>query len=187
MISSFGRIASLNKEITYKNRSKTRKVKPFLKKPSIRKDKYCNIYLEYNSQIKRFYVHRLVALHFLPNPHNYPYIDHIDTNPLNNNINNLKWCTPSMNSYNPITSVKNSLSHRSKPNVRSKPIVQIKDGKVINTFDYILLAEQEGHKSYGICHCLKDNKRTYHGYKWMYLSDYEALNKSKNESPDAEN
>ena len=52
----------------------------------------------------------------------------------------------------------------------------------IEEMKHILLAETEGHKSYGICHCLKDRNRTYHGYKWMYLSDYETLiNKSKND------
>lgn len=49
------------------------------------------------------YVHRLVAELFVPNPDNKPEIDHIDTNKLNNNANNLHWVTRKENLNNPIT------------------------------------------------------------------------------------
>lgn len=49
------------------------------------------------------YVHRLVAEAFLPNPDNLPEVDHIDTNGLNNNVNNLRWCDRLENINNPIT------------------------------------------------------------------------------------
>jgi hypothetical protein len=51
----------------------------------------------------RFYVHQLVAKHFLPNPDNLPEVDHIDTNPANNNVNNLRWVSHSENMKNKIT------------------------------------------------------------------------------------
>lgn len=38
-------------------------------------------------------IHRLVAEAFIPNPNNYPCINHKDENPSNNNIDNLEWCT----------------------------------------------------------------------------------------------
>ena len=42
---------------------------------------------------KLFTVHRLVALHFVPNPNNYPIVNHKDENKLNNKADNLEWCT----------------------------------------------------------------------------------------------
>ena len=48
---------------------------------------------------KRKYVrvHRVIAETLVPNPNNLPMINHIDGNKLNNDPNNLEWCT---NSYN---------------------------------------------------------------------------------------
>ena len=42
---------------------------------------------------KTLYIHRLVAKTFIPNPNNYEIVNHIDENPLNNNVDNLEWCT----------------------------------------------------------------------------------------------
>ena len=42
-------------------------------------------------------LNRLVAQCFLPNPENLPQVHHKDNNKLNNDVNNLKWCTASFN------------------------------------------------------------------------------------------
>lgn len=53
-----------------------------------------------DGKTKAFYFHRLLASSFIPNENNYPLIDHIDRNKLNNSISNLRWVNHSMNALN---------------------------------------------------------------------------------------
>lgn len=55
------------------------------------------VYLRKDGKAKMFQVHRLVAKAFIPNPKNLPVVHHIDENPQNNSVENLKWCTQKEN------------------------------------------------------------------------------------------
>jgi len=57
-------------------------------------------------------IHRLVALHYIPNPHNYPQVDHIDRNRTNNDVSNLRWVDPSTNSQNTGMRCDNTSGHK---------------------------------------------------------------------------
>ena len=53
--------------------------------------------------IGTFYIHRAVAELFVPNPDNKPYVDHINTDCLDNRAENLRWVTQAENNRNPLT------------------------------------------------------------------------------------
>lgn len=49
---------------------------------------------------KIYFIHRLVACHFIENPHNFPVIDHINQVKDDNSIENLRWCSNATNQRN---------------------------------------------------------------------------------------
>lgn len=61
---------------------------------------YRMVSLSVNKKWVNFSIHRLVAEHFIDNPHNKPNVDHIDRNKLNNHKDNLRWVTQSENGLN---------------------------------------------------------------------------------------
>ena len=81
-----------------------RNAKGEIKKSQTKKGSHTNykeISLWKDGKNKRFLVHRLVASAFLPNPNNYPIINHKDENGTNNCVENLEWCDHKYNAkYN---------------------------------------------------------------------------------------
>ena len=67
------------------------KYKEFRVKPFKNKQGFLQVQLSNKGKRKVFYVHRLVAQYFVPNPENYKYVIHIDGNRENNEASNLKW------------------------------------------------------------------------------------------------
>lgn len=61
-----------------------------------------------------FIIHRAVAELFIPNTENKPFVDHIDTNTLNNRVDNLRWVTAKENRNNPLTLKHSSESQKGK-------------------------------------------------------------------------
>jgi hypothetical protein len=67
---------------------------------------YYQVGLTKNGTQKYFFVHRLLAIVYIPNSNNYPCVNHKDHDRKNNNLNNLEWCTQMYNSQSINTSRK---------------------------------------------------------------------------------
>lgn len=72
------------------------KSKKFLKPFEAHKG-YLKVCLCKGGQSKRYFVHRLVAMTYLPNEDNLPQVNHIDEDRKNNCVSNLEWCTAQYN------------------------------------------------------------------------------------------
>ena len=154
-ISSLGRIKS----------SYSRKI---LNPSSVHGYKYVS--LAKNSTIHKHYIHRLVAKAFVPNPNNYPCIDHINTIRTDNTARNLRWCTYLQNMLNPITNSKRTIS-----------VCKLRNGVLIHIYESMAEAHKDGFSSASIFKCCRGLQSRHKGYEWMYTSDYKSLiNKPKN-------
>lgn len=95
-ISNYGRVKSLIGWNGKQYISRERILAPYTERVN-KNYKRSKVKLLKEGEAKDFKVHRLVAKAFIPNHNNYKMINHIDGNPLNNNANNLEWCTQKEN------------------------------------------------------------------------------------------
>ena len=132
-VSNYGRVKSLPKSYIICNKYVVTAKEKVLKQRKVKG--YKIIELNHKGIARRFPVHVLVAKMFIPNPNNYPEIDHIDTDRANNKFSNLRWCTHSMNMNNPITKEK----IRNIPRIKGKenPLFEGKspDAKAVIQYD----------------------------------------------------
>lgn len=89
-VSNFGRVRSIFSRWG-------KRAYPRIMKGSIDSHGYVQVTISINGERKLMFVHRLVAKAFIPNPLNLEMVNHKDENPLNNNVDNLEWCTRSYN------------------------------------------------------------------------------------------
>lgn len=150
-------------------RSITRVKKGKVLKPLKRQHGYLGIQLHGKGGNKRgfktFSVHRLVAEAFIPNPNNYPEINHIDENKSNNRVENLEWVTHKQN-MNCGTLVEKRKGRESK---RAKPILQIdKNGEIVAEFRCASDAGRKLNLNYkNIQNSLYKGQMAY-GYIWKF-------------------
>jgi len=73
-----------------------------LKAPVNKHIGYRYLHLCKNGETEQFYLHRLVATAFIPNPHNWPEVNHKDGDRANCLPDNLEWCTHRQNIHHAI-------------------------------------------------------------------------------------
>lgn len=88
---------------------------------------YYRVSLNVDGKIKDFFVHRLVAMAFIPNPGNKPQVDHINTIRTDNRVENLRWVTPHENMMNEITRKTRSIINKTNVALMEKCIKTIQD------------------------------------------------------------
>ena len=154
-----GRVFSLN----YNHTGNKKEVKPGICRG------YYRIGLWIGGEPKNFFIHRLVALAFIPNPDNLPIINHKDENPSNNNVSNLEWCDVKYNCNYGTRNERVSKKHVNRKD-QSKPIRQFtKDGAFIKEYPSINEVErQTGYINSHISQCCKGKLKSAYGYIWRY-------------------
>ena len=156
-VSNLGNVRSLDK-IT----SDGRRIKGKILTHYLTEKGYLRCFI-YDKQIK---IHRLVAQAFLPNPNNYPEVNHKDENKQNNMVwvnddgsidydkSNLEWCNRSQN-------IRHS---------RGKTIIQYDSkGKFLREWKNLAtIEEQLNYYKSNICNVCKGKLKTAYGFIWKY-------------------
>lgn len=164
-VSNLGRVKSLSKfHCTSKNHSSLGYwSKEKILKPIKNYRGALRVILVINGKKSAFYIHRLVAEAFIPNPDNLSQVNHKDENVKNNKVDNLEWCTAQYNS---------NYGNRNNKILKhiKKPILQYNlDGKFIKEYESITQANKETHipiSSISAC-CVGQRKKT-NGYIFKF-------------------
>lgn len=174
-ISNLGRVKSLGR------RGKGCSLEDRILKHNINRNGYHLINLKDVNHIAKWYsVHRLVVIHFIPNPDNLPIINHRDEDPSNNCVDNLEWCTTQYNNSYGTVIERQSNNKKGQSNTwLNKPILQYSlEGEFIAEFDSTTQAAQSlapvlGKDIEKIKKAINNQLRIYPngkscGYNWRY-------------------
>lgn len=181
-VSNYGRVRSLARKTGNQYGKNTRILKQKKQKLG-----YMSVGLYKDGKQKYYLIHRLVAQAFIPNPNNYPQVNHKDENKENNFVwvnedgtvnlekSNLEWCSAQYNSNygSHIKTYDRAINKPNRPDT-SKPVLQYSlDGKPLNEYPSIMEAQrQTGIKNTHIGRCCRNEYgcKTAGGFKWRYAS-----------------
>jgi hypothetical protein len=124
-VSNLGRVKSLERVVMLGYERKGKRLYPeAILRAADNMHGYLQVNLCINSKPRMSKVHRLVAEAFLPNPNNYPQVNHINAIKTDNRPENLEWCNNSMNQL-----------HASSLGLKSKPVLISKTFRPVAMFD----------------------------------------------------
>jgi len=135
---------------------------------------YMNVVLTKNGRSKTYKVHRLVAIAFIPNPNNYPIINHKDENKTNNKVENLEWCTSKYNSNYGAAIERRSEAIKRSPVKQRKSVLQLSlIGDVIREYRSTKeAAEVTGIDRRQISRSINHIGKQAHGFLWVLKENY---------------
>lgn len=149
---------------------------------------YLRVELKTNGKCEQWFVHRLVALHFVENPcpDKYTIVNHLDCNYLNNNAENLEWTTLSGNSQHAVKHgrmdrTKDWLQHLRETNEKNgKSIIatHIETGEML-FFKCLNDCAQKGFQPSCVCQCCKGMRKTHKHYQWHYAETSKEIVKGE--------
>lgn len=141
----------------------------------INKRGYKQYLLHKDGKRKNMRGNRLVAEAFIPNPNNYPIVNHKDENPSNDCVNNLEWCSAKYN-----INYGSAINRRSKNNIKNRKIHMFEvDGTFIKEFYNISEASKFiGGTHTCILRCCKGNVYCYKGYIWRYAEEVDTIHQA---------
>ena len=171
-VSNLGRIKSLERDVYRQNGTFHYHAGGKILAPALNRGGYSQIDLYKNGKMKREYVHRLVAMAFIPNPENKPQVNHKDEVKTNNVVENLEWCTSVYNINYGTRNERSVQNHRyykfgNNPNAKSVFCEELN-----KKFDSIRRAEEElGVNINCIVGACKGRLKTAGGFHWRYADD----------------
>lgn len=159
-VSNLGRVKS------FRRCNKHRFEREYILKPSVANNGYEQVTLYDKTVRHKFLVHRLVAEAFIPNPNNYPQVNHKDENPLNNKVDNLEWCTSEYNNAYGTARIRII-------ETKSRPVEQLTiDGTIIAIYRSAKIAQEMlGVAKSSLSYAIKNGSNC-KGYFWRY-SDHQ--------------
>lgn len=130
--------------------------------------------LHLNREEKKVLIHRLVALHFIPNHKNFPQVNHKLGDKNDNRAESLEWMNNSENqkhSYGVLGRISHRLGKNGTSCGRSKKIKRIASDGAEKIFESACLAAKELSGSHsGISAVARGEQKTAYGYKWEYIT-----------------
>ena len=131
---------------------------------------YLRVAVRMDGKFKHFAVHRLVLLAFVDNPEKKLCADHIDTNKLNNTLENLRWATHKENANNPLTKKHRKESHVHTIFSDKKVAMYDKEWNLVKIYSSITdAAKDNGIKKPSISNAAHGKAKTAAGYKWKFI------------------